>query len=147
MAWFSAYVELDVRLDGGEPPDELVDRLARWHGAVGVSPRGWLAVQLSIDAETIAHATEVAQLVVTNAAREHGYPNAAVIALEVMTDDEREARENDPPVPDLVDVKEAAEILGVTRQRVQQIADRLGGFRVGHGWVFPRVRVERYGKD
>ncbi len=53
--------------------------------------------------------------------------------------------ERDKHIPDLVSKAQAAEILGVTHQAVQQMADkgRLKGAKVGSTWVFRRVVVER----
>jgi excisionase family DNA binding protein len=51
--------------------------------------------------------------------------------------------ERDPKIPDLVSKAQAAEILGVTHQAVQQMVDkgRLKGAKVGSTWVFRRVVV------
>ncbi len=51
---------------------------------------------------------------------------------------------NDPQVPDLVSATEAAEMLGVTRQNVQLMANngQLPGKKVGKTWVFLRSVVE-----
>lgn len=46
--------------------------------------------------------------------------------------------------PDYLTTAAAAALLGVGGRRVRQIRDRLGGFRVGHVWAFPRDRVEAY---
>lgn len=47
-------------------------------------------------------------------------------------------------IPDLVSKAEAAEILGVSRQRVGELmeADRLRGAQAGTTWVFRREAVE-----
>jgi excisionase family DNA binding protein len=51
----------------------------------------------------------------------------------------------DRHIPDLVSATEAAEMLGVTRQAVQLMANngQLPGAKVGNTWVFRRVLVER----
>jgi excisionase family DNA binding protein len=53
--------------------------------------------------------------------------------------------ERDRHIPDLVSKAQAAEILGVRHQAVQQMVDngRLKGAKVGSTWVFRRVVVER----
>lgn len=55
----------------------------------------------------------------------------------------------DPRIPDLTSLSEAAEILGVSRAAVHKmvIKGRLRGARVGAGWVFRRVVVEKLRKD
>jgi excisionase family DNA binding protein len=57
-----------------------------------------------------------------------------------MTDPPR-----DPHIPDLVSLKEAAEILGVSRQMTHKLAVKgeLRGARVGEAWAFRRVAVQR----
>lgn len=147
MAWFAARVELDVRLPDEGPSDVMIERLARWNAAVGRSPAGRLDTQLSIEAESIRHATEIAQLVVLDAARAAGYGDVAPVLIEVMTEAEFERQQAAPPVPELVDAGQASKILGVTRQRVVQLADRLGGIKIGNSFAFPRATVERRAAD
>lgn len=56
------------------------------------------------------------------------------------------ASERDSRIPDLVSKAEAAEILGVSHQAVQQMVDkgRLRGAKIGTlGWVFRRAAVAR----
>lgn len=143
MAWFSARVELDAALPAEGPPEAMAERLARWHAAVGRSPAGRLDVQMSVEAESIRHAAEVAQLVVLDAARSVGYGDAEPVLIEVMTEAEFGRQQAAPPVPELVDAGQAATILGVSRQRVVQLADRLGGIKIGNSYAFPRATVER----
>src|SRR5437870_2103002 len=47
---------------------------------------------------------------------------AAAIAAEVMTEEEFNAREGFDEIPELLGAAEAAELLGVSRQRVDQLA-------------------------
>jgi excisionase family DNA binding protein len=51
--------------------------------------------------------------------------------------------ERDPKIPDLVSKAEAADILGVSHQAVQQMIDkgRLRGAKIGSTWVFRRAAV------
>jgi excisionase family DNA binding protein len=51
--------------------------------------------------------------------------------------------ERDPKIPDLVSKAEAAEILGISHQAVQQMVDkgRLRGAKIGSTWVFRRAAV------
>ena len=51
--------------------------------------------------------------------------------------------ERDKRIPDLVSKAEAAEILGVKHQAVQQMVDkgRLKGAKIGSTWVFSRAAV------
>lgn len=49
----------------------------------------------------------------------------------------------DPKIPDLVNLVEAAEILGMSKQATKKRADlgKIPGARVGPGWVFRRSVV------
>lgn len=53
--------------------------------------------------------------------------------------------ERDRHIPDLVSKAQAAEILGISHQAVQQMVanGRLKGAQAGTTWVFRRVVVER----
>lgn len=46
------------------------------------------------------------------------------------------------PRSEQMDTSEVAHALGVTPQRVRQVAERLGGERIGGRWVFDRLDVE-----
>lgn len=52
----------------------------------------------------------------------------------------------DRRIPDLVSLREAAEILGVSRQFVHKLAAKgdLPGARVGEAWVFRRTVVKQH---
>jgi excisionase family DNA binding protein len=52
--------------------------------------------------------------------------------------------DRDPKIPDLVSKAQAAEILGVSHQAVQQMVakGRLKGAQVGATWVFRRAAIE-----
>lgn len=55
----------------------------------------------------------------------------------------------DRHIPDLVSATEAAELLNVTRQAVQLMANngQLPGRKAGKTWVFRRVVVERAAEE
>ena len=67
--------------------DELVSALADYQADLGISPRGWLEVRLTLPASTLAQACAKA-LSVASAAT-----GAEAIACEVMTVSESEERE------------------------------------------------------
>ena len=69
---------------------------------------------------------------------------ANVIAIEAMTDHELDIRQGWTTVPDLVSFSQAAELLGISRQRVlQRIGEHsLPATRVGRDYVIPRSAVE-----
>lgn len=57
--------------------------------------------------------------------------------------------DRDPKIPDLVSKAQAAEILGISHQAVQQMVDkgRLKGAKVGSTWVFRRAAVEAFRRE
>lgn len=132
---FSAHVELERRRASDDQISAMLDHLGGFSAAVGTSPRGWVDVQLSVVATTLAQATQTAVAVVEDAARQAGIP-AAAVAAEVMTEREFDVRQGheqeqaagvlaarrNPEPASVVDAVAAGELLGVTRQRVHQLA-------------------------
>jgi excisionase family DNA binding protein len=132
--WFNASVEVNRKnLDA----DHLLTELADFHPAIGDSPRGWTSARISLQAETLRQATILALTVVGDAT------GAEPIACEVMTEAEFTAREGFVPMPELVGATEAAGMLGVTRQRVQQMATEgaLPATKIGKSLVIPMDAV------
>ncbi|WP_031467112.1 hypothetical protein [Sciscionella sediminilitoris] len=141
MPWFAAHIELDVRPTHETNTDTFFERLQPHHASTGLSPYGYLDAQLSIEARTLPEASTAATRAVTEAARAAGYGTPQIVALEVLTEAEHTARQDNPVVPPLLSKAEAAAELGVVHQRVQQRADELGGIKVGNAWVFPAARI------
>lgn len=136
---YVATVEVDVRrrltLD---EVDQVMDELEDYHPAVGEARRGFLSATIALPAESLRQATASACRVVEAAL---GGP---AIAAEVMTEAEFDVRQGWAPVPDLVSVSEAAELLGVSRQAVLQriSAKTLPATPVGKTYVIPRSAVD-----
>lgn len=116
MKMYNAAVEVATKNVDEDHIDELMGTLATYHVAVGQSARGWLEARISLPAESLAQACATAAAVVETAT------GSAAIACEVMTEDEFAAREGFTIEPDLVSAAQAAEILGVSRERVRQLA-------------------------
>ena len=139
MKIYSAYVELEDRrpLDAGDV-DQALEQLQEYHGSVGMSPRGWRFAQLSVPGETLTQATSTAAAVAAAA-----LGGAGAIAVEVLTEDEFGAREGWVPLPELVNVTKAAELLGVSRQRVlQRINEKsLPGEKIGRDYAIPVTAI------
>jgi excisionase family DNA binding protein len=133
---YSAHIEV-ARRDDGWSTDAVLDALAPFHPSVGTSPRGWADAQVSLPAETLAQATAAACAAVSHAFA------AEVVAAEVMTEAEFAAREGWTPVPELVSVTEAADMLGVSRQAIlDRIARKtLPAEKVGREYVIARGAV------
>lgn len=116
MQVYNAAVAVAMKDTSEQLVDELMDQLAPYHIAIGTSPRGWLEARISLPAESLAQACATAAAVVETVA------GAMAIACEVMTEDEFDAREGFTTEPELVSSEQAAEILGVSRERVRQLA-------------------------
>lgn len=139
MQMYNAAVEVATKNTDEAYVDELMDQLAAYHVAIGTSPRGWVEARISVPAESLAQACATAAAVVETAA------GAAAIASEVMTEDEFAAREGFTVEPELVSATQAAEILGVSRQRVAQLgaAGKLQAIAwKGRSRAFTRSSVE-----
>lgn len=116
MQMYNAAVEVATKDVDEDLVDELMGTLAPYHVAIGSSPRGWLEARISLPAESLAQACATAAAVVESAT------GAAAIACEVMTEDEFAGREGFTVAPELVSSEQAAEILGVSRERIRQLA-------------------------
>jgi len=139
MKMHSITVELDSRDPGADQADQLMTDLEQLHPAVSTSPRGWLTVTITIPAEHVGQAVTLAIAAVEQAA---GHPTIAVTA---MTETEADAREGWETPSELVSVKEAADILGVSRQAVLDRIARhtLPASKVGRGYTIPRAALAK----
>lgn len=154
-------VTVEVTLDGYRPTDPRVDddavyealsdlltALEELPGSVAGDGRGWAAT-VTVDAADMDAAREQALGTVLAHADECGLAVAPVTRVEVVREDVRDAELELPTLPDLVSGPEAAEILGVSRQRVHQLAHSHRDFprplyRLGAGSLWARSAVEAF---
>jgi hypothetical protein len=162
MTGYSATVEVtahghspaDPRVDDpavGQRLSDFLDRLADMWGAVSGDGRGWSAT-VTVDADGIDTAREIATTGVLQQAAASGLPTGPVTRVEVVREDIRDTELERPTLPELVSGPEAAEILGVSRQRVHQLAHQHPDFpapayRLGVGSLWFRAGVERFARD
>ena len=137
MESFNVRVELASRAAGED--EDLIDALAGYSPAVSRSPRGWVEVNFSCPAQDLRQAISTGLALVAAATEDQ------VVVLEAMSTAEFDARLGFDPVPELLSVTEAAELLEVTRQRVLQMIDegKLPGALIGKSNVIPRAAVEQ----
>ncbi len=114
-------------LASAAPPTEdqteyLYTKLAEFDPAVGQDERGNIDLNLAVAANTLAEAIDSATDASEKAARDAGVADISVIEVEAMTWEEFERRLEMPPVPELWSVSEAAQYLGVSNQRINQLA-------------------------
>lgn len=136
---YSVHIEFGRRNITPAETERIVDQLADWHAAVGHSPRGYVDVQMTLPAEDLSRAASTAVAITAPILK------ADPIRVEAMTEAEFDARLGEVPLPEMVGVTEAAEILGVSRQRVLQMIDegKLASIRVGKSIALARDEVIR----
>ena len=139
MTMYHAHLELDVKNVTEDLAEAVLDHLPDYHATVGQSPRRHLSVRITFPAETLLQAVTTAVSVIETAA------GARTIYSEVMTEVEFDGRQGFTHVPELVGATEAAQILGKSRMRVNQMIEE-GKFstalRVGKTWAIARDEVE-----
>lgn len=140
MEHYTADVEVARRDDlTDDDLDTIMDSLAEYAAAVGATPRGHLTARVTFPAASISQAATTAAAVVGAAF------GSKVIRIDIMTEAEADLREGTVEVPQLLGVPEAAELLGVTPQRVRQmIAEgKIAAHRVGErSFALTRSEVE-----
>jgi len=142
---YSIHIELDAK----KTVEEIVqihERLAAidYHPAVGISPRGYL------DAQVTVPATSLIQAVTTTVATIQQITDATAIAVEAMTEKEWDARQGFVHIPEMMSVTEAAEALGVKRQRILQMIDERkfpSAQQVGSTWIIAESDVSAKAKS
>lgn len=113
---------------GGDPQAELeglsdfAEVLTPHSGVVAGGQAGYEAT-VSIDAVDEHDAYQRGNNLIIGAVEKVSLPNWPVVRLEVLTDDEVDRDLARPTLPDMVSGQVAADILGVTRQRLHQLRD------------------------
>lgn len=137
---YNADLELDERADDLTEVrvDELLDQLTDYAAVISRSAFGRTVLTITVPAETLRQAATTSLAVVEAAG---GRP----VAIEVMATSEYDRRAGLQPMPELVSVTEAAELLGVSRQAVLQRLERgtLPGRKVGDTWAIARTALSR----
>lgn len=149
MTHYAVNIEYTTRQESLRDPvsalEDLIEALADYSPSAGFSPRGWLSVRLTFPASSVEQAANTARAIAAEAIAAVDAA-ATIVRIEAMTEAELDAREGFVHVPDLVGLPEAAELLGVSAQRVRQMVDE-GKFttarRIGErAWVLARHEVE-----
>jgi excisionase family DNA binding protein len=133
---YTVRIELDTRDDLAV---DLVRALAGYAPSVGRGPRGRAEVRVTLPADDVVQATQTAVAVVAHALTSAGHVTP-VLGVEVLPADEHDRRASVDPVPTLVSVADAAAVLGVSRQAVQQRIESgsLPATRVGRTYAIRR---------
>lgn len=138
MKHYSIHVEVNRRDHTLEDASNLLVALSDYSTAVGTSPFGWLDVQLTVPADSLAQATRTAIALVSEAT------GVEAIRVEAMTEEQFDIRQGHGSASELIGAAEAATLLKVTKQRIAQMVNegKLSGQKVGNSLVFERAHVE-----
>ncbi len=138
MIHYNATVQVDKRPDphdiDPDAYDDVIDRLPGHSAAIGIAPRGWLEVVITLPADNLAQAANTAVALIAAAT------GAEAISVEVMPTEEYDKRLGFEPLPELMTVTEAADLLGVSRQAVLDRIRRhtLPASKIGRDYAIPR---------
>lgn len=101
--------------------DQLMDLLEPYEAAVAAGPQSWDAT-VTILAENSRRAVEQGSQLIEEMAAKAGLPSWPTVHVEAIRQDVLAEQLAHPLLPELVSAPEAADILGVSAQRVHQIA-------------------------
>ena len=145
MTWFNVLIETNTDELTDDQFDRVIDSLIEFSPSVGLNPIGQLSIRISIQATSIRQATELSIAFVGDVLNRADI-NGKMVAINTLTEEEFLRRENIPDEADVVGTAEAAEIMGVSTQRVVQLATRLNAVKIGKTYAFPRRTVENAAK-
>jgi hypothetical protein len=150
--WFSVHVETRAPAEDDAPveesaADELMTLLEEHGGVVSAGDRTWGAT-VSVKAASARDAAERGTGLIEDSGTRAGMPAWPQVRSEVVRADVLDEELARPTLPDLVSAPEAGDILGVSPQRVHELA-RTAGFpepvyelRTGRLWL--RAAIEAY---
>lgn len=150
-------VHIETRASAGDTQvvsydaiDALMDLLAPHEGIVSGGPEwtSWDAT-VGVDAADPAEALNFGAGIVLEYAEKAGLPSWPTVKAEVVRDDVLEEELSKPNIPDLVSGPEAAAVLGVSKQRVHQLAAEHPDFpkplyELAAGKLWDRGAIERF---
>ncbi len=155
MTWFSVHVQ--ARAPESAPnvvinedaADQLMDLLANHDGVVASGSGRWDAT-VGIEAPDPVYAATMAAEKVDSMAVKSGMPRWPIVRIDAVREDVLDEEIARPTLPELVSVPEAAEILGVSPQRVHELAAGGRGFpkpvyELKAGKVWLRAAMEAFG--
>jgi hypothetical protein len=154
LAWYSVRVETRAPADEREvtvdddAADELMALLEEHDGVVSSGTGSWSAT-ISTQAPGAVEATVSGSGLIEKMAAKADMPAWPVVRTEAIRQDVLEAENRRPTLPELVSAPEAADILGVSSQRLHELAVGKAGFpepiyelRTGKLWL--REAIEAF---
>lgn len=155
MDWFSVHLEARAPADvpviviEDRAADALMDLLEEHDGVVSAGAGSW-DVTVTVEAAGAREAASAGGALIEQLAAEAGMPVWPVVRAEAVRHDVLEAENEHSTLPELVSAPEAAEILGVSPQRLHELASTHGQFpepvyelRTGRLWL--RDAIEAFG--
>ncbi len=155
-AWYSVRVETRAPADergvtvGDGVADELMALLEDHDGVVSPGIGSWSAT-ISTRASSAVEAVLDGNGLIEKMAGQADMPGWQVVRAEAVRQDMLEAENSRPTLPELVSAPEAADILGVSSQRVHELAADKADFpqpvyelRTGKLWL--RAAIEAFGR-
>jgi hypothetical protein len=156
VVWYSVRLETrapvgerDIAVDDGAA-DELMALLEDHDGVVSSGTGSWSAT-ISTQASGAVEATVYGSGLIEKMAGKADMPAWPVVRAEAIRQDALEAENSRPTLPELVSAPEAADILGVSSQRVHELAASKAEFpepmyelRTGKLWL--RDAIEAFGR-
>jgi prophage regulatory protein len=147
MDWYGIHVEarppadaVDLTVDE-HAADALMDLLAEHDGIVSAGTGAWGAT-FSLQAPSAWEAVLQGSPLADKLAAKAGMPSWQVVRAEAVRQDVLDEQNASPTLPELASVSEAAEILGVSPQRVRELAATNASFpepmyelRTGKLWL------------
>lgn len=157
MSDYSVHVEARAPEDAEpirealDPTDRLMDLLADHHGVCGADDRSW-SVTLSVEGEDPRAACERGTELIIELAAQAGLPAWPLVRVEAVRGDVLDEDLTRPSIPALVSGPEAAQILGVSKQRVHQLAATHADFprplyELAAGKLWDRAAMERFAEE
>jgi hypothetical protein len=145
--WYSVHTEARASANAQgltvdeDAADALMDLLGQHDGVVSTGTGTWEAT-ISVEASNAWEATSSGSDLIEKLADKAGMPDWPAVRVDVVRQDVLEVENMRPTLPELVSGPEAAEILGVSPQRLRQLADGHASFpepmyelRAGKLWL------------
>lgn len=134
---FTATIETDnADAFTDEQLEAAIDALSHVAGAIATSSHGNREATITLPADTIAQAAQLALTTVTPIL------GGDVLRFEILPEETADARRDDVDIPELVTITEAAEILGTSRQAVHKRvrSGSIPSVRIGNSQTFAIVK-------
>jgi hypothetical protein len=125
-SWFSVHLEARApegvaQIVNEDAADKLTGLLVEHRGIVSSEAGQW-GVTIGLEEPDPVRAAAVAAALVESLAAAAGLPDWPMVRVEAVREDVLEEDNSNSALPDLISAPEAAEILGVTSQRLHELA-------------------------